>query len=83
MRLRAFILLDEPLCRICVASGIARAADEIDHIKPLSQGGTNQRDNLQPLCYQCHAAKTEHETHGYVKGCDAEGNPADPSPYWR
>ena len=27
---------------------------EIDHIKPIAQGGTNDEDNLQVLCRSCH-----------------------------
>jgi len=28
-----------------------------DHIVPLGQGGTDDIDNLQPLCYQCNFGK--------------------------
>ena len=34
---------------------------EIDHIKPLSSGGSNDYDNLQPLCKSCHKEKTKNE----------------------
>lgn len=32
----------------------------IDHIKELCNGGTNKLDNLQALCPQCHASKTNY-----------------------
>lgn len=35
--------------------------DEIDHRIPLEQGGSNDRSNLQPLCKDCHKAKTARE----------------------
>ena len=31
---------------------------EVDHILPLYQGGTNQVENLQALCRNCHGRKT-------------------------
>ena len=34
---------------------------EVDHIRPLAQGGGNELDNLQLLCLECHATKTERE----------------------
>ena len=34
---------------------------EIDHIIPISQGGSNDTDNLQALCPHCHRVKTLHE----------------------
>jgi hypothetical protein len=34
---------------------------ELDHIIPLSQEGTNSYDNLQIICPNCHALKTQKE----------------------
>ena len=33
----------------------------IDHIIPICRGGTNSEDNLQALCVECHAQKTQKE----------------------
>lgn len=35
--------------------------DQIDHAIPLEQGGSNDDSNLQPLCNECHNAKTASE----------------------
>ena len=34
---------------------------DYDHIKPLCMGGTNDLNNLQMLCRECHAGKTQEE----------------------
>lgn len=58
-RIRARVLFDEPLCRHCAEGGRVTAASEVDHIVPLSRGGARlDRRNLQPLCGECHRAKT-------------------------
>jgi hypothetical protein len=50
----------------------------VDHIRPLSNGGTNEKSNLQPLCKSCHMVKTslagEHESGKYIRINDAESS---------
>jgi len=74
---RKFILTHEPLCRMCAAVGKRTKAYQIDHVTPLSEGGTNEPDNLQPLCIPCHVAKTS-KRYGY----DVNGFPLDPNHHW-
>lgn len=31
---------------------------QVDHIKPVAEGGTDSLDNLQVLCHNCHKKKT-------------------------
>ncbi len=40
---------------------------QIDHIKPLKLGGSNELENLQILCVSCHAKKTQDETDVKIK----------------
>ena len=35
----------------------------VDHIKEFSEGGSDRESNLQALCPNCHAEKTEHDRH--------------------
>lgn len=64
-RLRRSIMAGEPLCRECAGRGRVVAAAHVDHIVPKSQGGTDDLDNLQPLCHACHTAKTNRERAAY------------------
>jgi hypothetical protein len=45
-------------CALCGA-----AALEIDHIIPVSLGGTGEIDNLRPLCIPCHKEETKRLRH--------------------
>jgi 5-methylcytosine-specific restriction protein A len=55
--MRARVLHEEPLCRYCRAC----LSTQVDHIIPLAQGGTSERDNLAGVCRGCHNAKTHTE----------------------
>jgi 5-methylcytosine-specific restriction enzyme A len=56
--LRRLVFDERPLCVRCEANGKARIAVHLDHIKPLYQGGTDELENLQGLCFVCHTEKT-------------------------
>ena len=60
-RARRRVLEEEPLCRRCLAEGRTSASVVVDHIRPLSQGGSDDRANKQGLCGPCHDAKTKAE----------------------
>lgn len=49
------------LCQECRRRGRLTAAVACDHITPLWDGGTDDDDNLQALCKDCHDAKTAAE----------------------
>jgi 5-methylcytosine-specific restriction protein A len=57
-RIRARHFAAHPLCVMCEAKGIITLATELDHIIALTNGGTNDDDNLQGLCAPCHEIKT-------------------------
>jgi len=57
-RLRALVLASEPLCRDCASVGRVTPATDVHHIVGLRAGGTNEPDNLMPLCHACHAKRT-------------------------
>lgn len=45
----------------CVDCGHVSRANEVDHMTPLEQGGTDADSNLCVRCPTCHAAKTAQE----------------------
>jgi len=55
---RAALFLREPLCRVCAVAGRHTLATIRDHIVPLAEGGTDDDDNVQPICKPCHDGKT-------------------------
>ena len=48
---------DKYLCQHCLAGGRYTEAQEVDHIVPLADGGTDAATNLQALCAPCHRKK--------------------------
>ena len=48
----------------------------VDHIVPVSQGGTHDQGNLMVLCRTCHAAKTATEGGGWRTSRTQQANPA-------
>jgi len=81
-KLRALVLNEEPLCRLCERQGKTTAADTVDHIKE-HKGNVAlfyDRDNLQPLCRPCHSGvKRVADRHGYSQACGVDGMPLDPN----
>ena len=51
-RIRQTVLARTPLCP-CGA-----AATQVDHIQPLSHGGTHAPANLRAMCASCHSRRT-------------------------
>ena len=52
--MRHVVLVEEPVCRACGR----KPSTQVDHIIPLCKGGTDSRDNLQGICFECHEIKT-------------------------
>jgi 5-methylcytosine-specific restriction protein A len=59
-RLRQWYRRRHPFCAdpFGLHQGTFADGEHVDHIVPLSQGGTNATSNLQTLCQPCHSRKT-------------------------
>ena len=62
-RIRDRYARKHPLCERCLAEGRYVAVEEVHHIVPISQGGTNSEDNLMSLCRSCHQKIHHNELH--------------------
>ena len=54
---RRRILRRDPTCYRCNAS----PSVQVDHIRPVAEGGTDHDDNLAGICLGCHQIKTQQE----------------------
>ena len=62
-RIRPWVMTrDNGLCQACLRTGQLTPASEVDHIVPVSQGGTNDLGNLEAICHRCHTTKTAAES---------------------
>ena len=57
-RIRDRYAKEHPLCEECKKHGRLTPVEEVHHIKPLSQGGSNDFSNLMSLCKSCHSSIT-------------------------
>lgn len=51
---------DNYCCRLCGAHASDTRRLEIDHIHPVSRGGSGDEDNLWVLCWECNSGKSNH-----------------------
>lgn len=54
-RIRDNYAAAHPLCEMCLQQGRYTPTEQIHHKLPLSQGGTNDVENLMALCKACHS----------------------------
>ncbi|MGZ9568790.1 HNH endonuclease [Alcaligenes nematophilus] len=59
---KAALQRDYHQCRPCAAKGAVTYGNEVDHIIPKFQGGTDDLENLQTICKDCHDEKTRRES---------------------
>lgn len=60
--IRDLYIQKHPLCESCLALGRHVPAEEVHHIKPVTDGGTHDDSNLRALCKPCHSAITLADT---------------------
>jgi 5-methylcytosine-specific restriction protein A len=60
-KMRESLFAREPLCRLCMQQGHTTLATIRDHIVPLAEGGTDDDENIQPICADCDDVKSKAE----------------------
>ena len=53
-RIRNLYASQHPLCEMCLKEGKMIPMDEVHHIKPVKEGGSNKEFNLVSLCHSHH-----------------------------
>lgn len=82
LRLR-ILRRDYGLCQPCKREGRLTLAQQVDHIIPVSKGGSNDAGNLQSICIACHNDKTRADLGQKASGaCDTNGMPLSPNHHW-
>lgn len=85
-KVRAQVLVEQPLCRHCELAGKVQATEQVHHVKPIATHPELRLDraNLLGLCGPCHSAETGREKVGKtgLPGCDVAGRPIDPEHPW-
>ncbi len=54
-KIRRKYLEEHPTCELCRREERVTPAKIVHHIKPLSEGGSNDEENLMALCKSCHS----------------------------
>jgi 5-methylcytosine-specific restriction protein A len=69
---------DHNLCQVCLKNGFVTRATQVDHIINKAKGGTDNIENLQSICKECHDKKTIQEK-GYTvkKAIGIDGFPIE------
>jgi 5-methylcytosine-specific restriction endonuclease McrA len=59
------VLEDFDYC--CAYCGVQLDAPTMDHVVPLSKGGTNDIDNIVPACKSCNSRKRDRDLNEFLK----------------
>ncbi|MEN0049034.1 MAG: HNH endonuclease signature motif containing protein [Bacteroidota bacterium] len=66
-KLRKLVIEAQPLCKVCEYIGEVVAAQVVDHVVPINEGGaTWNEENLCPMCHKHHNRKSGYETRGMM-----------------
>jgi 5-methylcytosine-specific restriction protein A len=82
-RVLRIYLANNGRCHVCGLKLPAGTDYEIDHKLALCNGGTDDDDNLAPICLECHATKTPDDVATASKGRKAAARLYVPSRFHR